>query len=62
MIHAPFKDQSQMYVGIANGDIGWAFTTLGSALPLLQAGTHQAGSRSPAPERAKNLPDVPTLD
>ena len=27
-----------MYVGIANGDVGWAFTTLGSALPLMQAG------------------------
>src|ERR1700690_2933603 len=23
MIHVPYKDQSQMYVGIANGDLGW---------------------------------------
>ena len=38
MIHVPYKDQSQMYVGIANGDLGWAFSTLGSALPLMQAG------------------------
>ena len=38
MIHVPYKDQSQMYVSIANGDVGWAFSTLGSALPLVQAG------------------------
>ena len=49
MIHAPYKDQSQMYVGIAGGDIGWAFTTLGSALPLLQGGTSEADrDRRPA--------------
>jgi tripartite-type tricarboxylate transporter receptor subunit TctC len=28
MVHVPYKDQSQMYVGIANGDLDWAFTTL----------------------------------
>ena len=60
MIHAPYKDQSQMYVGIANGDVGWAFTTLGSARPLLQTGRIKliavaAARRTPA------LPDVPTL-
>ena len=32
MIHVPYKDQSQMYVAIAGGDVGWAFSTLGSAL------------------------------
>ena len=38
MIHVPYKDQSQMYVAIAGGDVGWAFSTLGSALPLMQSG------------------------
>jgi tripartite-type tricarboxylate transporter receptor subunit TctC len=60
MIHAPYKDQSQMYVGIANGDVGWAFTTLGSALPLLQAGRLKLIAVG-APTRAGYLPDVPTL-
>jgi tripartite-type tricarboxylate transporter receptor subunit TctC len=60
MIHAPYKDQSQMYVGIANGDVGWAFTTLGSALPLLQAGRLKLIAIG-APARAAYLPDVPTL-
>ena len=60
MIHAPYKDQSQMYVGIANGDLGWAFTTLGSALPLLQAGRLKLIAIA-APQRSKAMPDVPTL-
>jgi tripartite-type tricarboxylate transporter receptor subunit TctC len=60
MIHVPFKDQSQMYVGIANGDVGWAFTTLGSALPLMQAGKIKLIAVA-APQRVKAQPDVPTL-
>jgi tripartite-type tricarboxylate transporter receptor subunit TctC len=60
MIHVPYKDQSQMYAGIANGDVGWAFTTLGSALPLLQAGRIKLIAIA-APKRSKVQPDVPTL-
>jgi len=61
MIHVPFRDQSQMYVGIANGDIGWAFSTLGSALPLIQAGKIKILAIA-AKERLKTLSDVPTLE
>ena len=60
MIHVPYRDQSQMYVGIANGDVGWAFTTLGSALPLMQAGRIKLIAIAAA-ERSKVQPDVPTL-
>jgi tripartite-type tricarboxylate transporter receptor subunit TctC len=60
MIHAPYKDQSQMYVGIANGAVGWAFTTLGSALPLMQAGRIKLIAIA-APQRSKIQPEVPTL-
>jgi len=60
MIHVPYKDQSQMYVGIANGDVGWAFTTQGSALPLMQAGRIKLIAVA-APQRTKAQPDVPTL-
>lgn len=49
-----------MYVGIANGDLGWAFTTLGSALPLLQAGRLKLIAIA-APQRSQARPDVPTL-
>jgi tripartite-type tricarboxylate transporter receptor subunit TctC len=60
MIHVPFRDQSQMYVGIANGDVGWAFSTLGSALPLIQAGRIKIIAIA-AKQRLKTLPDVPTV-
>jgi tripartite-type tricarboxylate transporter receptor subunit TctC len=60
MIHVPYKDQSQMYVGIANGDVDWAFTTLGSALPLMQAGRLKLIAVA-APRRTVAQPDVPTL-
>lgn len=60
MIHVPYRDQSQMYVGVANGDVGWAFTTLGSALPLMQAGRIKLIAIAAA-ERSKVQPDVPTL-
>src|SRR5437868_1525945 len=61
MIHVPFKDQSQMYVSIANGDVGWAFSTLGSALPLMQSGKLKLIAIA-AKERLKTMPDVPTVD
>lgn len=60
MIHVPYKDQSQMYVGIANGDIDWAFSTLGSARPLVQAGRIKLIAIA-AKGRLKTLPKVPTL-
>jgi tripartite-type tricarboxylate transporter receptor subunit TctC len=61
MIHVPFRDQSQMYVSIANGDVGWAFSTLGSALPLIQARKIKILAIA-AKERSKSLPDVPTVE
>ena len=60
MIHVPYKDQSQMYVAIANGDVGWAFSTLGSALPLVQTGRLKLVAIA-AKQRLKRLADVPTL-
>ena len=49
-----------MYVGIANGDIAWAFTTLGSALPLMQAGRIRLIAVA-ADKRTRAQPAVPTL-
>ena len=60
MVHVPYKDQSQMYVAIANGDVGWAFSTLGSALPLVQSGRLKLVAVA-AQQRVAELPDVPTL-
>jgi tripartite-type tricarboxylate transporter receptor subunit TctC len=49
-----------MYVAIAAGDVGWAFSTLGSALPLVQSGRLKLVAIA-AKQRLKSLPDVPTL-
>src|SRR5262249_13362270 len=49
-----------MYVDIANGDVGWAFSTLGSALPLMQAGRVKLLAIA-AKQRSKSAPEVPTM-
>ena len=61
MIHVPYKDQSQMYAAIANGDVGWAFSTLASALPLMNAGRLKLLAIA-TPARLATLPDVPTVE
>ena len=61
MVHVPYKDQSQMYIGIANGDIHWAFSTIGSALPLIKAGRIKLIAVA-ARKRIASAPDVPTVE
>ena len=61
MIHVPYKDQSQMYIGIANGDIHWAFSTIGSALPLIKAGRIKPIAVA-ARKRVASAPDIPTVE
>lgn len=61
MALVPFRDQSQMYVALANGDLSWAFSTLGSAPPLLKAGRIKLIAIA-AKQRLTTLPDVPTVE
>jgi tripartite-type tricarboxylate transporter receptor subunit TctC len=61
MIHVPYRDQTQMYVAIAAGDVGWAFSTLGSALPLTESGRLKLIAIA-AKQRLRTRPDVPTLE
>ena len=61
MVHVPYKDQSQMYIGIANGDIHWAFSTIGSALPLIKAGRIKVIAVA-ARKRIPSAPEVPTVE
>jgi tripartite-type tricarboxylate transporter receptor subunit TctC len=61
MVHVPYKDQSQMYIGIANGDIHWAFSTIGSALPLIRAGKLKPIAVA-ARHRIATAPDIPTVE
>jgi tripartite-type tricarboxylate transporter receptor subunit TctC len=61
MVHVPYKDQSQMYIGIANGDIHWAFSTIGSALPLIKAGRIKVIALA-AKQRIASAPEIPTVE
>ena len=61
MVHVPYKDQSQMYIGIANGEIHWAFSTIGSALPLIKAGRIKPIAVA-ARKRVATAPDIPTVE
>jgi len=61
MVHVPFKDQAQMYIGIANGDIHWAFSTIGSALPLIRAERIKPIAVA-ARKRVASAPEIPTVE
>ncbi|MSQ70236.1 MAG: tripartite tricarboxylate transporter substrate binding protein [Betaproteobacteria bacterium] len=61
MIAVPFKDQSQLYVAIASGDVTWALSTLGSALPFLNSGRIRFLAIAKK-QRLKALPEVPTVE
>ena len=60
MILVPFKDQSQMYLSIAGGDLDWALSTLASATPLAKAGRIKLLAIASA-KRSGSAPDVPTM-
>jgi tripartite-type tricarboxylate transporter receptor subunit TctC len=60
MILVPFKDQSQMYLSIASGDLDWAFSTLASATPLAKAGRLKLLAIASA-KRSASAPEVPTM-
>jgi tripartite-type tricarboxylate transporter receptor subunit TctC len=60
MVLVPYKDQSQMYVSIANGELDWALSTLASALPLMRAGRIKLLAIAAA-QRSKSAPEVPTV-
>ena len=61
MVPVAFKEQGQLYVAMANGDLDWALSTIGSALPLMKAGKIKilaVASRSRLPSQ----PDIPTVE
>jgi tripartite-type tricarboxylate transporter receptor subunit TctC len=61
MAPVAFKEQNQLYIAIANGDLAWALSTIGSALPLMKAGKVKliaVAGRS----RLPGQPDIPTVE
>jgi tripartite-type tricarboxylate transporter receptor subunit TctC len=61
MTAVPFKEQTQLYVAIANGDLAWALSTVGSALPLMKAGRIRLIAIA-TPSRSPAYPEIPTLE
>lgn len=60
MIHVPFKDTTQIFIAVANGDVSWAFGSVGSTAPIVKTGKLRLlaiGARS----RLATHPDIPTI-
>jgi tripartite-type tricarboxylate transporter receptor subunit TctC len=60
MTHVPYKDVPQIYIGLSNGDLDWAYTTIGSAGSLLRSGKIRLIAIA-SEKRAPSQPNVPTV-
>jgi tripartite-type tricarboxylate transporter receptor subunit TctC len=60
MVHVPYKQASDLYIGVGNGDVNWAFGSAGSAGAMYRAGKVKYLAVA-APERSSGYPDVPTV-
>ena len=60
MIHVPFKDTVQIYASVGNGDVNWAFGTIGSTMPIVKTGKARLIAVA-AKTRSAGMPDVPTI-
>lgn len=56
----PFRDGQQIYTAIASGEVDLSLATIGSTLPLVQAGKLKLIAIA-APNRLARQPDVPTV-
>src|SRR3546814_19860557 len=60
MIHVPYKEVSQLYTAVANGEVDWAFGTIPSTRPVYDSGKLRYLAIA-APRRNAQYPDVPTV-
>lgn len=60
MQHIVYKDTSQLYAGVANGDLHFALGTLGTAGPTQRSGRIRFIAIT-APQRQAAFPEVPTV-
>ena len=60
MNHIPFKELPQLYQGVANNDVGWAFGTAASTGPMYRGGKVKYLAVA-APRRIGIFPNVPTV-
>jgi len=60
MLHIPYKEVSQLYTAVANGEVDWAFGTIPSTRPVYDSGKLRYLAIA-APQRHSLFPDVPTV-
>ncbi len=60
MTHVPFKEMTQLYTAVGNGDVAWAFGSVASAGPSYRAGKVRFLAVA-APKRIEGYADVPTV-
>ena len=60
MTHVIYKETTQLYTGVANGELAFALGTSATAGPLQRAGKLRFLAVA-APKRLANFPDVPTV-
>jgi tripartite-type tricarboxylate transporter receptor subunit TctC len=61
MVHAPYKEITQLYAAVATGEIDWAMGSLASAGPLMRAGKVRMLAIADN-SRSNALPNVPTIE
>jgi tripartite-type tricarboxylate transporter receptor subunit TctC len=60
MTHVPYKETSQLHIGVANREVDWAFGSVATAGSLERAGKLKYIAVSAA-KRLPDLPNVPTV-
>ena len=60
MTHVAFREVSQLYTSVGNGDIQWAFASIPSSAGVYKAGKIRYIAIA-APKRVAQMPDVPTV-
>ncbi|MCW8175943.1 tripartite tricarboxylate transporter substrate binding protein [Verminephrobacter aporrectodeae] len=60
MTHVPYKEMTQLYTGVGNGEVHWAFGSAASAGAMQRAGRVRYIAVA-APARVAGFADVPTV-
>lgn len=60
MTHVPYREVSQLFTSVANGDPAWSFASLPSSRGIYQSGKIRYIAIA-APKRIAQMPDVPTV-
>ena len=60
MTHVAFREVSQLYTSVGNGDIQWAYASIPSSAGVFKAGKIRYIAIA-APKRVPQMPDVPTV-